>query len=133
MTELRDLLRSLGSYPTELEVAELMSMVDEDGDGAMSFDEFARLLVFQNEEAELQEEAQALRNAFAIFDHDGSGNLDAVEIRQALQKLGISLKQDEAEFLVGEIDKDGDGEVSFEEFFEYVMEFQVDDDDDDED
>ena len=50
------------------------------------------------------------------FDDDGSGMLDAKEIREVLRAFGKDLNDDEFEVAMQEIDEDGSGEVEFEEF-----------------
>ena len=54
-----------------------------------------------------------LRTAFALFDLDRSGHIDANEMRQAVRSLGA--KPAEAERLLAAADTDGDGRISFEE------------------
>lgn len=110
--ELRGLMNSFGLFPSDLELAALMGEVDTDGSGTVSFDEFVRTIVHKVEGDEMEGEVQELRNVFALFDRDGSGNLDASEIRGALKKLGVDLTEEEADFLVNDIDTDGDGEAS---------------------
>lgn len=50
-----------------------------------------------------------LKHIFDQFDYNGNGSLDAVELNAALQKLGCKSS-------VAELDTDGDGVISFEEF-----------------
>ncbi|KAF6030163.1 LRRC74B [Bugula neritina] len=49
---------------------------------------------------------------FKKFDVDGNMSLGNNEFRQALEDLGIKLSEDELETLIGELDKDGDGEIN---------------------
>ncbi|KAF6024894.1 LRRC74B [Bugula neritina] len=51
---------------------------------------------------------------FKKFDVDGNMSLGNNEFRQALEDLGIKLSEDELETLIGELDKDGDGEINTE-------------------
>ncbi|KAL1504729.1 hypothetical protein AB1Y20_008507 [Prymnesium parvum] len=57
-----------------------------------------------------------LRQAFDCFDKDGSGSIDRAELSSLMSSLGISLLDDELERLYAEMDIDGDGSISFEEF-----------------
>ncbi|KAF6030144.1 LRRC74B [Bugula neritina] len=50
---------------------------------------------------------------FKKFDVDGNMSLGNNEFRQALEDLGIKLSEDELETLIGELDKDGDGEINY--------------------
>ena len=59
----------------------------------------------------------AFREVFDLVDKDKSGAIERMEEVEELTKLlGLDLTRDEVELLVREIDKDGNGEVDFEEF-----------------
>jgi len=57
-----------------------------------------------------------LRAAFLKFDLDGSGNIDAEELRKVLKQLGSETTLKEAEDMIASVDDGGDGEIGFEEF-----------------
>merc|ERR1712100_581201 len=63
-----------------------------------------------------EEQKQELREAFDLFDTDGSGAVDASELHTALKALGFEPKKEEIAKMVREMDKDGDATVDFEEF-----------------
>merc|ERR1712006_25889 len=62
------------------------------------------------------EQKQELREAFDLFDTDGSGAVDASELHTAMKALGFEPKKEEIAKMVEEMDKDGDATVDFEEF-----------------
>merc|ERR1712178_257589 len=62
------------------------------------------------------EQKQELREAFDLFDTDGSGAVDATELHTAMKALGFEPKKEEISKMVKEMDKDGDATVDFEEF-----------------
>merc|ERR1711975_195092 len=62
------------------------------------------------------EQKQELREAFDLFDTDGSGAVDATELHTAMKALGFEPKKEEISMMVKEMDKDGDATVDFEEF-----------------
>ena len=77
-----------------------------------------------------------VREAFRVFDSDGSGFIDAEELRQVviimmmiimmtmmiimmvqvMVNLGEKLSEDEVEMMIKEADTNGDGLVNYEEF-----------------
>merc|ERR1711990_952128 len=63
-----------------------------------------------------EEQKQELREAFDLFDTDGSGAVDASELHTAMKALGFEPKKEEISKMVKEMDKDGDATVDFEEF-----------------
>lgn len=57
-----------------------------------------------------------MRLAFKNVDADGSGALDAPEIRVVMRRLGTTIGKREALHFVSLLDRDGDGTVSWSEF-----------------
>merc|ERR1712054_262287 len=62
------------------------------------------------------EQKAELREAFDLFDTDGSGAVDFTELHTAMKALGFEPKKEEINKMVKEMDKDGDATVDFEEF-----------------
>jgi centrin-1 len=56
------------------------------------------------------------RSMFEEMDADGSGYLDMQEVEQLCKQLGKKLSKKEMQLAMGEMDRDGNGEVSFPEF-----------------
>lgn len=96
-------------------VTELMKAADIDGDGSLSYNEL--LLACVNRKLLAKEER--LWQAYCKFDKDMDGKLTAKEVSDVLQ---ISLK--EAQALIKEIDLNGDGVISYQEFNAMWMEKQ---------
>merc|ERR1712195_451275 len=47
---------------------------------------------------------------------DGSGTIDAKELKVAMRALGLDAKKDEIRRMINDIDKDGSGTIDFNEF-----------------
>lgn len=62
------------------------------------------------------EQKQEIREAFDLFDTDGSGTIDAKELKVAMRALGFEPKKEEIKKMIADIDKDGSGTIDFEEF-----------------
>ncbi|PSS21182.1 Polcalcin Aln g like [Actinidia chinensis var. chinensis] len=56
---------------------------------------------------------------FKLFDANGDGKISASELGDALKTLG-SVTGDEIKRMMAEIDTDGDGFISFQEFIEFA-------------
>lgn len=52
-----------------------------------------------------------LREAFRIFDRDGSGTINAEELRDVMKALGEDLSSAEIDEMIKEADKNGDGSI----------------------
>ena len=50
---------------------------------------------------------------------DGNGFISRQELRQVMMNLGEKLLDEEIEYLIDDIDIDGDGQINYEEF--YIM------------
>merc|ERR1712028_180912 len=71
----------------------------------------------KNKKFELTEEQkQEIREAFDLFDTDGSGTIDAKELKVGMRALGFEPKKEEIQKMISDIDKDGNGDIDFEEF-----------------
>lgn len=67
-----------------------------------------------------QEQRKEIKEAFDIFDTDGSGSIDAKELKVAMRSLGFDASKDEIKRMIADVDADGSGEIDFEEFLEMM-------------
>jgi Ca2+-binding EF-hand superfamily protein len=111
--ELQQVMRKLGQNPSEAELIEMINSVDDNGDCEIDFEEFLILMKSRIGERDPEKE---LRDAFAVFDTDGSGSIDRKELKRLMKKLGQALSEAELDAMMDEVDTNGDGEISFEEF-----------------
>ena len=59
-----------------------------------------------------------LKTAFAMFDSDGSGQIDSNELLQLLagDEFRNMYTQEQLDQAIAEVDEDGNGEIDFQEF-----------------
>ncbi|KAG1669134.1 hypothetical protein FOA52_002645 [Chlamydomonas sp. UWO 241] len=67
-----------------------------------------------------EEQKSEIREAFDLFDTDGSGTIDAKELKVAMRALGFEPKKEEIKKMIADIDKDGSGTIDFEEFLQMM-------------
>ncbi|KAM7319427.1 hypothetical protein ACRRTK_021110 [Alexandromys fortis] len=53
-----------------------------------------------------EEQKQEIREAFDLFDADGTGTIDVKELKVAMRALGFEPKKEEIEKMISEIDKE---------------------------
>jgi calcium-dependent protein kinase len=99
---------------TEKEFEDLIKLLDQDNNEYIEYEEFLR--AFLAMDSILTE--KNIEMAFNYFDKDGSGKLSPEEIKGVLN-IYHEDKQKEMEIvnnIISDIDVNGDGEISFEEF-----------------
>ena len=75
----------------------------------------------QKKRTELTEEQkQEIKEAFDLFDTDGSGTIDAKELKVAMRALGFEPKKEEIRKLIADVDTNGSGVIDFPEFLDMM-------------
>ncbi|CAH8305761.1 unnamed protein product [Eruca vesicaria subsp. sativa] len=67
-----------------------------------------------------QQKRQEIKEAFDLFDTDGSGTIDAKELNVAMRALGFEMTEEQIEKMIADVDKDGSGAIDYDEFY-YMM------------
>ncbi|CAK8677928.1 unnamed protein product [Clavelina lepadiformis] len=112
-------VRSLGFYPTEAEIAEMIEEGDAEGMGWIDIADFLNLMAkIVKKPAETEDD---IRAAFRVFDKASNGFLSAAELRQILTTTGEALTDEEVDEMIRNADVDGDGQVNYEEFVTRMM------------
>ena len=68
------------------------------------------------------EEVNEIHEAFSLFDKDGSGNIDVLELKDAMKALGIYMNKEQSKELMDKADKDGSGTIEMNEFLSLMAE-----------
>jgi Ca2+-binding EF-hand superfamily protein len=98
------------------EIDKIFKNVDADGTGTLEYSEFVFGALGKKELLS----PDKLERAFKIFDSDGSGYISMQELRELLQ-YEKSLDDEAINKIIAEVDEDGDGEISFEEFLAMAL------------
>mmetsp|Transcript_18517 Transcript_18517/g.41949 ORF Transcript_18517/g.41949 Transcript_18517/m.41949 type:complete len:159 (-) Transcript_18517:95-571(-) len=67
-----------------------------------------------------EQQKNEIKAAFDLFDTDGSGDIDAKELRVAMRTLGFEATKEEIAKMIADVDDDGSGEIEFEEFLKMM-------------
>ncbi|CAK0908779.1 unnamed protein product [Prorocentrum cordatum] len=57
-----------------------------------------------------------IKEAFELFDTDGSGSIDAKELGVAMKQLGFDASEEEINRMIADVDADDSGEIDLDEF-----------------
>ncbi|KAF7668495.1 hypothetical protein LDENG_00006900 [Lucifuga dentata] len=112
--ELERLMSLMGINPTKRELSQMAKDVDKDGKGVFNCDSFLGLMALFHERTKNQD--AELRAAFKVFDKEAKGYIDWNTLKYVLMNAGEPLNETEAEQMMKEADKDGDGTIDYEEF-----------------
>lgn len=117
--ELREGLVKAGFKEIPPDLQQIMEDVDSDGSGVIDYTEF--LAATLDKKLYLQEDV--CWQAFRVFDRDGDGRISREEISMILND-GDNNVQDvavrEVAELMKDLDKNGDGEIDFDEFMQMM-------------
>ncbi|XP_063683012.1 calmodulin-A-like isoform X1 [Bolinopsis microptera] len=114
-SELKLILEELGYECSTEEVLQVISKFDLNTTGTIDFNEFLSLIGdwMSNDENQI-------RDAFEVFDKEGNGYLSLEQLKRALTTYGEAFTDNEAEEFFKEIDVDGDGTITADEFIQYI-------------
>lgn len=131
--DLKQALEALNEKVSDPQVFRIISEVDPENSGGITFDQF-KTLVLEKRENERGTSDADLLDAFVAMGgaEDGGGCVDAEKLIQTIKKefeMTIDI-----EALINEVDEDGSGEIEFDEFKELLQAGgDVGDDDDGDD
>lgn len=98
------------------EIDDMFAKIDADGSGEIEYSEF--VVASMNEKNLLNN--SKLQTAFKMFDKDGGGSISIDEIKQVLS-FGQNLDEEVIAQIIKQVDANGDGEISYEEFAEMML------------
>ena len=109
VSEIKSVLAKLGKSMSDKQIKKMMDEVDTDKSGEIDFDEFLKMMGMSSEDELIEE-------AFNVFDCNGDKHISANELVYVMNAIGEPITQEEADEMVKMADRDGDFQISFEEF-----------------
>ncbi|KAL1489626.1 hypothetical protein ABEB36_013570 [Hypothenemus hampei] len=111
--DLKVAIRALGFEPKKEEIKKMIADIDKGGTGKISYEDFLELMSIKMAEKDSKEE---ILKAFRLFDDDETGKISFKNLKRVAKELGENLTDEELQEMIDEADRDGDGEISQEEF-----------------
>ncbi|CAG5122467.1 unnamed protein product [Candidula unifasciata] len=117
LNKLGIVIRSLGRAPTEAQLQALIKEFESKGVQTLTCQQVEAII---NKYDFPPESPDALREALRLFDKEGSGMINASEVCHILCNLGEKLVKEEMVEMIRELDPNGDGQISIEEFVRVI-------------
>ncbi|XP_033930181.1 caltractin [Melopsittacus undulatus] len=111
--ELKVTMRALGYEPRREEIKKMVSEIDKEGTGKISFSGFLRVITQKMVEKDSKEE---ILKVFKLFDDDETGKISFKNLKRVAKELGENLTDEELQEMINEVDRDEDGQVNEQEF-----------------
>ena len=128
-------MRALGFEPRKEEIKKMVSEVDREATGRLSFDAFLALMASKggtkgnktyyffswicnlpSPQMSEKDSKEEILKAFKLFDDDDTGRISFANLKRVADELGESLTDEELKEMIGEADRSGEGEVNQEDF-----------------
>eukprot|EP01083_Nonionella_stella_P067954 180073_1 len=116
--EISEVMKVLGVNLSVEELADIMSNLDENGDGVMDFDEFVLMM---DRRLSIHSQKPQIEQTFKVFDKNGDGKITPEELKEALTELGEEVTEKDVMDMIKEADLNGDGAIDFDEFMIMMM------------
>ena len=111
--ELKEAMQSLGLDERSKIIYEMISSIDEETD-RLDFKEFLDLMTARMSEKDSRED---IKKVFKLFDEDSKGYITIANLKRVSKELGEGMDDIELQEMVERADADGDGRVTFEDFY----------------
>ena len=87
--------------------------------GEIDFGEF--LTMMANALSKEVDTAEEMMKCFRVFDSEGTGCIPREDLHQIIATMAEKMTEDEIKEFIDDADKDGDGEIDYEEFIAMMM------------
>jgi len=118
LKELSTMLKSRGYSGGDSQLEAYFNECDVSGDGKISKKEYLQAMGLVPRENHME---ASMRSCFRSFDKDGSGSIDAKELKGVFAEMGKTFTDAEMERMIQLADKDNTGTLEYEEFIAHCF------------
>merc|ERR1712168_900212 len=115
--ELSKLFISLGQNPSQDELAKIIQELHVDDQGTLEFPDFLKMMLKRMKDKDSDQE---LRDAFRVFDEEGTGFISAADLKYILVDI-MGEKEADVRGMMKEVRVSKDGQINYEEFIDIVL------------
>ena len=120
--ELKVAMRALGFESKKEEIRKIINNIDKEGSGQIDYRDFTDLMVIKMQERNPEDE---MRKAFKLFLDEDSNNISLRHLKKVARELGETMTDEELQEMIDEADRDGDGEISEEDFIRIMRKTNI--------
>ena len=114
ISELVNAMKSLGFDTKNPAIFKMVAEMDADGSGQIDFDEFLDMMTARISDKNTKAD---LERVFKLFDDTRQGYITAENLGRVAKDLGEDISAEELKEIVQRADLNGDGKVTFEDFY----------------
>lgn len=112
--ELKAAMQSLGFQSKNPTIYSMIVDMERQSPGPIDFEEFLRGITSRLGD---KESRAGIQKIFNLFDEDKTGSISLRNLKRVAKELGESMTDEELREMLERADGDGDGEISFEDFY----------------
>ncbi|EPY38910.1 centrin-2 [Angomonas deanei] len=130
MKELQVAMRALGFEPSKSEIKQIVYNINQNNNNENENNEnennnnnvitYAQFINIMSSKMAQKDSREEIIKAFRLFDDDGKGKISFKDLKRVAVELGENMSDTELQEMIDEADRDGDGEVSEEEFLKLM-------------
>lgn len=110
-------MQDLGFQTKNQTIFQMVENLEADGVASIPFPEFLHLMTARTSEGDTR---ATLRKVFALFDDEKTTFVSIKNLRRVCKELGETISEHELQEMIDRADKDNDGLVSEEEFYQIL-------------
>ena len=118
ISELTKAMETLGFDSKNEAIYKMIKEMDQDGSGTIDFAEFLDMMTARISDQNTRED---LERVYKLFDLERNGDIRLHDLKRVARELGEDISDQELEEIISRADLDGDGKLSFEDFYNVIV------------
>ena len=110
-------MSTLGFDSKNPAIYNMIADMDQNGNGVIEFEEFLDMMTARISDVNPRED---LERVFKLFDDDRTQEITLENMQRVTKELGEDVPEDELKEILRRADLDGDGKVTFEDFYQVI-------------
>ena len=119
--DLRNALEMFGYHPKRAIVYQIISDLDSDESGGITFKEFLKIMTDQNRPCD-EDTEEDYERVFSYFDSEQKGYLNRNDIQKVAMELNENLTDQELDDMMERLDPNNEGKCTFMNFYKAMQE-----------